>query len=87
LAPDGELGLVIDPKRESRHYLEGDRTRPEFIEQLGRHLAEPKTLLDVPLRYPKAGSDGLDRLTRVDQTRHRGELVRRVHAGANSVLH
>jgi hypothetical protein len=87
LAPDGELGLVIDPKRESRHYLEGDRTRPEFVEQLGCYLAEPETLLDVPLRYAKAGSDVLDRLARVDQSRHREKLVRRVHDGANRVLH
>lgn len=87
LAPNGELALFIDPKGESRHHLEGDRTRPEFIEQLARHLAEPETLLDVPLRYAKAGGDGLDRLARVYQTRHRDELVCRVHHRANRVLH
>ena len=59
----------------------------EFVEQLGRDLAELQALLDVPFADAKAGGDGLDRLAGVDQRRHRGEFVGRVHRGAHRVLH
>ena len=60
---------------------------PEFVEQLGRDLAEAEALLDMPFGDAEAGGDRLDRLAGVDQRRHCGELVRRVHRGADRVFH
>ena len=41
----------------------------------------------MPLRHAEAGGDGLDGLAGINQGRHGDEFVRRVHGGADRVLH
>ena len=57
--------------------IEADVAVAVRVEQFGRQLAEPQALPDVPFRDAEAGGDRLDRLARIDQRRHRDELVGR----------
>ena len=59
----------------------------ERVEQLGRELAELEALPDMPFGDAEPCRDRLDRGAAVDQRRHRGEFVGRVHRRAHRVLH
>ena len=87
LAPHRELRRVIGAKGEGHHHFEADAAFPVSVEQFGGELAQAQALPDVPLRHAEAGGDGLDGLAGLDQGRHGDEFVRRVHGGADGVLH
>ena len=78
---------MVGAERERRHHLERELAGAEFVEEFRRHLTEPEALLDVPFADPEAGGDDLDILAGVDQRRHRGEFVGRVHRGPHRVFH
>ena len=87
LMPHGELRRVVGAEREGHHHFEADVAFPIGVEQLGGELAQAQALPDVPLRHAEAGGDGLDGLAGINQGRHGDEFVRRVHGGADRVLH
>jgi hypothetical protein len=85
--PHAKLCGMVRAEREGGHDLERELAGAEFVEQFGRHLAEFEALLDVPFADAEARGDLVDRRAGVDQCRHRGEFVRRVHRGAHRVFH
>ena len=87
LAPDRELRGVVGAERKGRDDFEAGLAGAERVEQLGRELAELEALPDMPLGDAEAYGDGLDRDAAVDQRRHGGEFVGRVHRGAHRILH
>ena len=87
LAPDRELRRMIGAERKGCDHLEAELAGAERVEQFRRELAELEALPDMPLGDAEAHGDGLDRDAAVDQRRHRGEFVGRVHRRAHRVLH
>ena len=67
--------------------FEADLAGAERVEQFGRELAELEALPDMPFGDAEPCRDRLDRGAAVDQRRHRGEFVGRVHRGAHRILH